>query len=228
MKAFNIKRFIGTAAVMTLTIASLSAQAAELAYEFNGTVDNNPAAGGLFTVDIGGSIKTFFSADAGGDGTIDDGSPGDFNETLGFIDDGAAAGGIADAANRTPTRFAVRNINDSLVLPALRFGNTTASTLTVDNLGNITGGSVSLNVTAVPTNAVLDLTINASANTWQLYGGAGTILLASGTGAFNFIVEPEPQPEAANVPVMPAFMMVLSGLGLLLIGRRQLKSYVKA
>ena len=227
MKSFTyIKRHLGTtAAVLMLSTASVAVQAYSGEYEFNGTVVTNPSAGGVFTVDIGGSLRGFFEADAaltGGLTLIEHTpDPGDFNETLGFIDPPGTPGSIADAPNRTPTRFAFRNLDDSIALPALRQGTSTASTLTVDTHGNITGGSVTLNVAAVPTNAVVDLTVDADTNTWELYGGAGTLLLATGTGGFVPV-------GGENVPAMPAFMMVVSGLGLLLIGRRHLKAHVKS
>ncbi|MDG1662511.1 MAG: hypothetical protein P8H97_03970 [Pseudomonadales bacterium] len=227
MKSFtNIKRYLSTtAAVLTISTASVAVQAYSGEYQFDGTVVTNPTAGGAFTVDIGGTVRALFEADAaltGGLTLIEHTpDPGDFNETLGFCDTPCTPGGAADAPNRTPTRYVVRNLDNSLVLPALRQGTSTASTLTVDTFGNITGGSVTLNVAAVPTNAVLDLTLDADTNTWELYGGGGIILLATGTGGFLPV-------GGENVPVMPPVMMVVAGLGLLLVGRRRLKSYVKS
>ena len=160
MKIVNIKRYLGAfAAAVTLTVASLGAQAAAIEYEYTGTVVTNPGSA-FVSVDIGGSLGAFFTADAGGNGAID---MGDFDETLGY-------GGFA---NRTATRYALFNLDSSPAFPALVDGTSTASTLTVDGLGNITGGSVTL-AAAVPTGTFGDLTIDVDAGTWQFVIGGGT------------------------------------------------------
>lgn len=139
-------------------------------YNWTGTVDANPGVG-LLPIDIGGSIGAFFTANAGDDGLIE---VGEFDETLGY-------GGKAD---RTPTRYALRNIDSSPAFPGVAGGTTTASTLTINAQGRISGGSVALQA-AVPTGTIGDLTIDADAGTWQ-FGVFGNDI-ASGTGLFSCI-----------------------------------------
>lgn len=232
MKSFtNIKRYLGTTAAVLTLASSAAVQADSFEYNFVGTVVTNPTAGGLFTVDIGGQLGGFFIADAAlsGSATVMDSVPGlpsaepdgdDFDEALGFCPSPCTPGWAADAANRTSVRYVLRNLNQSFALPGIRQGSVTASTLTTDSYGNITGGSVSLNTTAIPTLDVTDLTLDVDAGTWELTGGAGTIVLATGT------LEGFVPVGGENVPVMPPLMMVVGALGLLLVGGRHLKTRV--
>jgi hypothetical protein len=173
MKTFNIRRYLGTlATALTLSAASFGAQAAsiEFNYQFTGTVTG----GSLATA--GGPLNAFFTADSDGDGFIE---LGDFDETLGY--DGKA--------DRTPTRFAIRNANNSIAFPGLIAGTSTASTLTVDSVGNITGGSVTLNA-STPGTINGDLALDVDAGTWTLK--AGGIVQSSGTGVFAQVAVPVP------------------------------------
>ena len=197
MKTFNIRRYLGTlATALTLSAASFGAQAAsiEFNYQFTGTVTG----GSLATA--GGPLNAFFTADSDGDGFIE---LGDFDETLGY-------GGKAD---RTPTRFAIRNANNSIAFPGLIAGTSTASTLTVDSVGNITGGSVTLNA-STPGTINGDLALDVDAGTWTLK--AGGIVQSSGTGAFA---------QVSAVPVPAAVWLFGSALiGLTGVARRRRRS----
>ena len=197
MKTFNIRRYLGTlATALTLSAASFGAQAAsiEFNYQFTGTVTG----GSLATA--GGPLNAFFTADSDGDGFIE---LGDFDETLGY-------GGKAD---RTPTRFALRNANNSIAFPGLVAGTSTASTLTVDSFGNITGGSVTLNA-STPGTFNGDLALDVDAGTWTLE--AGGIVQSSGTGAFA---------QVSAVPVPAAVWLFGSALiGLTGVARRRRRS----
>ncbi|MDG1662518.1 MAG: VPLPA-CTERM sorting domain-containing protein [Pseudomonadales bacterium] len=184
MNIFNIKRGLGTlAAVVTLSSASLTAQAALVEYNFVGLVTDNTGAGSAFVVvDIGGTIGAFFEADAGGDSAIAD---GEVDATLGYN----------GFANRTPTRFALRNSNTSIAFPGVALGAASGSTLTLDGLGNIDGGIISLFGATPPGSSSATLNIDVDAGTWQfLVTGVGQA--ASGTGAF-VAVNPVPVPAAA-------------------------------
>lgn len=184
MNTFNIKRHLGkVAAVLTLSSASLAAHAALVEYNFVGVVTDNTGPGaGFVSVDIGGSIGAFFEADAGGDSAIAD---GEVDATLGYN----------GFANRTPTRFALRNSNTSIAFPGVALGAASGSTLTLDLLGNIDGGFISLFGATPPGSSSATLNIDVDAGTWQfLVSGAGQA--ASGTGAF-VPANPVPVPAAA-------------------------------
>ena len=197
MKTFNIRRCLGTlATALTLSVASLGAQSAsiEFDYQFTGTVTG----GSLATT--GGPLNAFFTADSDGDGFIE---LGDFDETLGY-------GGKAD---RTPTRFAIRNANNSIAFPGLIAGTSTASTLTVDSVGNITGGSVTLNA-STPGAITGDLALDVDAGTWTFVSSG--VVASSGTGAFA---------QVSAVPVPAAVWLFGSALiGLTGVARRRRRS----
>jgi hypothetical protein len=194
MKTFNIKRYLSTlGAALTLSATSFGAQAATFTYETDGSVLTNP--GSAFVgMDIGGSLFVTFDGDDGGDGTLD---LGDFDEALGY--DGNAA--------RSSVKFIFRNINTSITFPALNAGTVTASTLTVDGAGDITGGSVSLRA-ATPTGTFGDLNLNYDSGSWDFYLGDGALLVSTG--------------EISAVPVPAAAWLFGSALvGLVGVGRRR-------
>ena len=211
MKAFNITRCLGTlAAALTISVASLGAQAVE--YEFQGTVATNNGVG-LLPIDIGGSLGAFFLADDGGGGTIAD---GDIDNSLGF-------GTTPDAALRSGSRFAIFNLDSSPAFPAVRNGVANGSTLTVDGLGNITGGAMTI-AAAVPTGTIGNLAIDADAGTWALT--ISGIDIATGNGSFALLAPPPPVKnfDANKVPTISVYGLIITALGLLLVARRHLKS----
>jgi hypothetical protein len=210
MKAINITRYLGTlAAALTISVASLGAQAVE--YEFQGTVSTNNGVG-LLPIDIGGSLGAFFLADNGG-GTIAD---GDIDNSLGF-------GTTSDAALRSGSRFAIFNLDSSPAFPAVRNGVANGSTLTVDGLGNITGGAMTI-AAAVPTGTIGNLAVDADAGTWALT--ISGIDIATGTGSFALLAPPPSVNnfDANKVPTMSVYGLIIIALGLLLVAHRHLKS----
>jgi hypothetical protein len=210
MKAINITRYLGTlAAALTISVTSLGAQAFE--YEFQGTVSTNNGVG-LLPIDIGGSLGAFFLADNGG-GTIAD---GDIDNSLGF-------GTTSDAALRSGSRFAIFNLDSSPAFPAVRNGVANGSTLTVDGLGNITGGAMTI-AAAVPTGTIGNLAVDADAGTWALT--ISGIDIATGTGSFALLAPPPPVNnfDANKVSTMSVYGLIITALGLLLVARRHLKS----
>jgi hypothetical protein len=204
MKKANIKRYLGAfAAAVTLSAASVSAQAATFEYNWVGEVTSNNGAG-LLPVDIGGSLGGFFLADDGGDGAIAD---GDIDNTLNYA---GSTYCVNNPGNCSASRFAVFNLNGSPAFPAIREGSASGSSLTTDALGNITGGSVTIDA-KVPTGTLGNLTIDATAGTWafEIFGND----VAQGTGAFEAV---------AAVPVPAAAWLFGSALlGLVGVGRRR-------
>ena len=192
MSILNFKRDIGkVAAVLTLSSASLTARAALVEYNYVGTITANSGSGaGFFSVDIGGSLGAFFEAEAeaeaqaeaGGDSAISD---GEVDATFGYN----------GFANRTPTRYALRNLDSSLAYPGLAQGAASGSTLTLDGNGNINGGFISLFAATPPESSSGTVHIDVDAGTWEFHL-TGVGLAASGTGAF-VATNPVPVPAAA-------------------------------
>ncbi|MEH6593274.1 MAG: VPLPA-CTERM sorting domain-containing protein [Halioglobus sp.] len=204
MKIVNIKSYLGTlAAAVTLSVASLGAQAAAIEYNWIGTVTSNNGAG-LLPVDVGGSLGGFFLADDGGDGTIAD---GDIDNTLNYAGSPYCSN---NPGSCSASRFALFNLNSTPAFPAIKDGSASGSSLTTDALGNITGGGVSI-VAKVPTGTAGTLNIDADAGTWAfvIFGND----IAQGTGSFV-------APSAVPVPAA-AWLFGSALVGLVGVGRRR-------
>ncbi len=209
MNKFNIKHKLTTfAAALTLSSFSLTSQAAFVEYSFTGLVTANP--GSAFVNVTGGSFTAFFLAeDIGGDGVLNANSTslsvGDFNEAAGFpLPNGTPH------PFRTATRFVIRNAVGQPSFPGVESGHVSSSSLSVDALGNITGGAIDLSATTPNGGSTGNISIDA-AGTWSLE--LSGLNIASGQGQFA---------EIAAVPVPAAAWLFSSALiGLVCSSRKR-------
>ena len=220
MKTVNIKRYLGAcAAAVTLSVASFGVQAET--YPTDMTVDDVSALGSAFGVAAGQRTTVAFDTLVTGSVSASDIS-------------GEAPRVAADGA-----RFVVFNSADTApIVPILVNGTAgvqDTTGLTVDGT-NITGGTLRFDAGTPPVGAVqATISVDFDAGTFIIWSGTdstgGTSSPAyAASGTFPPITPPPPagtnpfcETDIECIPVMPPFMMVFSGLGLLLLARRHLQ-----